>query len=149
MNVYLFQFNCQTTGTAALNEHCCRYNNPCLNDGECFGFCPNSEKRFECRCKGGFHGDYCQHKATTCQDYWNEPKPANGVYDLFMETGMLYKAFCDFHSEEGIAWTLVMSRDREYVMPSLLNNFVEINAITAGDNVVWSEYTLARYCICP
>ena len=131
-------------GTPAKNEYCCRYSNPCLNDGECVGFCPDSGKRFECHCSSGYYGDRCQHKPMTCQDYWNDPKPANGAYDLYDQTGVLYKAFCDFHTEEGLAWTLVLSRSRVTVLPPLLQDFPARNLASPENGVMWNEYSLAR-----
>jgi hypothetical protein len=80
----------------------------------------------------------------TCQDYWNDPKPANGAYDLYDQTGVLYKAFCDFHTEEGLAWTLVLSRSRVTVLPPLLQDFPARNLASPENGVMWNEYSLAR-----
>lgn len=43
-------------------------------------------------------------------DYWTEAmKPLSREYTIEDESGNRYNVFCDFHSEEGVAWTLIES----------------------------------------
>ena len=45
-------------------------------------------------------------------DYWTDQvKPMSGKYTLVDSSGKLYEVFCDFDSEEGMAWTLFESFD--------------------------------------
>ena len=45
----------------------------------------------------------------SCVDYYVPGKSTCGIYRLFDEHGNSYPAYCDFKSEPGTAWTLVMS----------------------------------------
>ena len=48
-------------------------------------------------------------------DYWiGEIKPISGKYTIFDNLGQSYKVFCDFDSEQGMAWTLFESFDQEH-----------------------------------
>ena len=80
----------------------------------------------------------------TCLDYWTTTKPSNGGYDLYDENGGIYTAYCDFNSEAGFAWTLVMSRSRETTMAALIVDFAARFLDSPKTAVHWREYRLAR-----
>ena len=85
---------------------CCK-SQPCLNNGQCTELCDNPKLKFNCTCAEGYTGKLCQIKARSCKDYIN--KGTNRKYVIFDKDGNKLKVFCDFLSEKGLVWTLVVS----------------------------------------
>ena len=83
----------------------------CFNGGSCDVNTSDTTKRFICKCPSGYYGDQCEiERPKTCLDYWTSAiKPISRDYMLEDQSGKPHHVYCDFDSEEGIAWTLVES----------------------------------------
>ncbi|CAB4038468.1 uncharacterized protein LOC113671815 [Paramuricea clavata] len=93
---------------------CCLPSSPlCYNGATCVVNVIDTTRRFQCQCPTGYYGNECQIKnPKTCLDYWTDKvKPMSGKYTLVDSSGKMYEIFCDFDSEEGMAWTLFESFD--------------------------------------
>ena len=47
--------------------------------------------------------------ASSCLDFYRDGTRRNGQYDIVDQAGTPFKVFCDFESEDSLAWTLVAS----------------------------------------
>ena len=107
-----YSFQCERTPSAAVVDPCCiTYPPLCLNDGICGIGISDTSPRFNCTCPTGFYGSRCEiDHPTSCLDYWNSSeKPASGKHTIHDDFGNSYEVWCDFDSEEGVAWTLIES----------------------------------------
>ena len=89
----------------------------------------------------------------SCLDYLKQSIPQNGFYLLYDDSNQLYTAFCDFSTEPGSAWTLVMSwMTAKYKdLPSFKNSaFFEdapINEETPN-TAIYRQTSARMYSIC-
>ena len=85
----------------------------CFNGATCVVNVNDATRRFTCQCASGYYGNQCQIKTPkTCLDYLSEHvKPISGKYTIIDAKGTTYEVFCDFDSEESMAWTLFASFD--------------------------------------
>ena len=71
-------------------------------------------------------------------------RPSTGIYSLTDGNGTLFKAFCDFDSERGSAWTLIQAFAFEnnslFQHKSLFDDDVPINSNSPN----WNAYRLSR-----
>ena len=90
---------------------CVQHSHPCFNGGSCHVNSSDITRRFICKCPPGYYGDQCKiQNPKSCADYWTGGmKPISRDYMLEAQTGKPYQVYCDFDSEEGIAWTLIES----------------------------------------
>ncbi|XP_028391904.1 uncharacterized protein LOC114516577 [Dendronephthya gigantea] len=88
----------------------------CFNGGSCS---EDETRRFKCQCADGYYGRQCNiENPTTCLDYWTDQvKPLSGEYSVVGPDGKSYKIFCDFDSEDKMAWTLFQSFDVAHEAP--------------------------------
>jgi hypothetical protein len=96
---------------------CCSPPSPrCLHGATCVVNIADTTRRFKCQCRDGYYGNRCQiKKPKTCLDYWSEQvKPISGKYSIVDANERSYEVFCDFDSEEGMAWTLFESFDMNH-----------------------------------
>jgi hypothetical protein len=122
LHFLLFQSTCDTSsGPPRL---CCLPSFPlCYNGATCIVNVTDTSRRFQCLCPTGYYGNQCQIKdPKTCLDYsTDQVKPLSGKYTIVNTIGTLYDVFCDFDSEESLAWTLFESFD--------LDNMTHVNEI--------------------
>lgn len=84
--------------------------------------------------------------AKSCLDYLNHGQSKSGFYPLW-DKGQRYLAFCDFASEPGSAWTLVMSWSLKHKnLPHFRNKVFMQDAPINHKTPNWEMYrqTLAR-----
>ena len=124
---------------------CCVISNPCLNGGSCTSPLPNSRKRFRCLCRIGFYGNCCEtaNNPRSCADFLTEKvKPLSGEYEIVDATGRSYSVYCDFDSEPGFAWTLLLSFSRDDSFSISANGLLEDLPIN-DDTYNWENYRLS------
>ena len=84
----------------------------------------------------------------SCLDYLKQSIPPNGFYLLYDDNNQLYTVFCDFSTEPGSAWTLVMSwvsakyKDLSYFQNRAFYEDAPINEETPNTDIY--RQTLAR-----
>ena len=84
------------------------------------------------------HNADCQQLQTpnkSCLDYLRSGFKTNGYYSIIDQTGNSLTAYCDFESEPGSAWTLVMSWSLQN------NNLSAFKVATLTENAVVNEKT--------
>ena len=110
----LFQSSCVPSSNPP--RFCCSHQSPlCFNGTTCVVNFTETPRRFKCQCPNGYYGNQCQIvRPKTCLDYWSEQvKPMSGKYNILDRSGASYEVFCDFDSEEDLAWTLFASSDKQ------------------------------------
>ena len=79
----------------------------------------------------------------SCLDYLKQGISLCGIYKLFDSSGNSFPAYCDFHSEHGTAWTLVMSWSHAHrALPSIGKTPFKYNAPVNENAQNWKLYRL-------
>lgn len=124
---------------------CVQHSHPCFNGGSCHVNTSDITRRFICKCPPGYYGDQCKiQNPKSCADYWTSlMKPISRDYMLEDQVGNPYQVYCDFDSEEGIAWTLFES----FAMtnePSLKHFPFTIDYPLNEAKVTWDLFRLSK-----
>lgn len=139
------QSSCEAQSSGPPGICCSRLSTPCFNGGSCAVNISDTNRRFACKCPPGFYGDQCEVKQPkTCLDYWVGPvKPRSREYTIEDLSGNPYKVFCDFDSEEGIAWTLIESFSLSNAGSFSSYSFT-INHPLNENNLNWNLFRLSK-----
>lgn len=85
-----------------------------------------------------------QFRATSCLDHLLHGDSACGMYQLYDSSGNSFPAYCDFKSEPGFAWTLVMSWANKYrALSAIRSNPFKNNAPVNENSLIWNMYRLS------
>ncbi|XP_022777495.1 uncharacterized protein LOC111318909 [Stylophora pistillata] len=111
----------------------------------------NKNPLYSSRCKGDScprPKDYLQDnkkfRPISCLDYLLKGASTCGMYRLYDSTGNSFPAYCDFKSEPGLAWTLVMSWANKYrKVSNLRGNPFKQNAPVNENSLIWNMYRLS------
>ena len=135
------------------NKHC-QLQSDCTDQGSLCGdggifqrFCNTTGRRFRCQCLPGYIGRFCATRARSCTDFLkhSENKPKNGLYTIFDASNITYPVYCDFDTEPGSSWTLVLSfalknnRKDRYNRLGLYKNHP-----VSQEQVNWDLYRLSK-----
>ena len=82
---------------------------PCKNGASCLPLesKPSIDtKRFTCKCRPGYQGDYCELPMRSCLDYYvNQIKGGNGIYYVIDSKNKTFPVFCKFTtSSANVRW---------------------------------------------
>ena len=124
---------------------CCLTSNPCHNGGTC---APASgmgnKRRFSCLCRPGFYGGLCEAtNPRSCADFMVESvKPLSGEYSIVDDNGKPFPVYCDFDSEPGFAWTMIVSFSRDNA-PAVKDQGL-LEDLPVNENALnWESYRLS------
>ncbi len=82
---------------------------------------------------------------TSCLDYLKDGIRNNGIYSVAAKNGERFKVFCDFSSEPGLAWTLVMSWSlSNKMLPAFRSEPMTENAPVNENSPNWIAYRLSK-----
>ena len=92
-----------------------------------------------------FTNAYIQQTPTSCLDHLKNGVQTNGYYSMVLDNGETITVYCDFTSEPGSAWTLVMSwahihKDLPAFFSAALTEDEPVNEKTAN----WIAYRLSK-----
>ena len=80
----------------------------------------------------------------TCEAHWNEGKRNSSTYRISVDNANSFNVFCDFTSEIGWAWTLVMSQSHQNrAMPQFRDKALLEDAPLNQDSPNWESYRLS------
>ena len=80
----------------------------------------------------------------TCDAHWNDGKRNSSTYRIFVDDANSFDVFCDFTSEIGWAWTLVMSQSHQNrAMPQFRVEELFKDAPLNQDSPNWESYRLS------
>ena len=83
-------------------------------------------------------------RPTSCLDYLLRGTSSCGMYRLYDAAGNSFPAYCDFKSEPGTAWTLVMSWASKYrSLPAFRKTAFRYNAPVNENGLNWNMYRLS------
>ena len=83
-------------------------------------------------------------RPTSCLDYLLRGDSTCGMYRIYDDAGNNFPAYCDFKSEPGTAWTLVMSwANKHRSLPALRENPFKNNAPINENSRNWNLYRLS------
>ena len=84
-------------------------------------------------------------RPTSCVDYLRRGSSKNGIYKIFHNNSRNnYSAYCDFKSEPGTAWTLVLSwTSRNRSLSKCRNTPFKTNAPVNENAQNWNQYRLS------
>ena len=81
---------------------------------------------------------------TSCLDYLLKDASACGMNRLYDTSGNSFPAYCDFKSEPGFAWTLVMSWANKYrALSTFQSNTFKKNTPVNVNSLIWNMYRLS------
>ena len=79
----------------------------------------------------------------TCKDLLRDGIATNGVQTLYDGNNLPFKAFCDFQSESGAAWTLVLSHALSNVADFKDQLYLDFQPINV-EAPEWAAYRMAK-----
>ncbi|CAH3143620.1 unnamed protein product, partial [Pocillopora meandrina] len=83
-------------------------------------------------------------RPTSCLDYLLKGASACGMYRLYDSFGNSFPAYCDFKSEPGFAWTLVMSwAHKNRAWSAFRRNSFREDAPVNENSLIWNMYRLS------
>jgi len=91
------------------------------------------------------HAHYPQHFPNSCMDLLRRGEHTNGYYQIAGTKGATWNVFCDFTSELGSAWTLVMSWSlKNAQFPAFKRKSLTQNAPVNERTPNWMVYRMSK-----